>query len=349
MKEAWKISVIVPVYNAETYLRECLDSIVAQTYRNLEILLINDGSTDGSPEICREYAQKDDRVLFITQENAGAAVARCTGFRCCSGEFVMFVDADDLLCPGICKEAIASIRDCDMLIFEHKMGIHFQLEDRSAALKTEPQYLDCHYREALLASLIGPERQIHWDINLNAVWGKLYRREFLEQQWFERAAGVMIGEDMLLNLQILLNRPNVCVFPEVGYCYRENLTSVVHRYLPNIQESNKRFQDALQMILMDAQKWDAMYSGVEYQRVFGWLQIFSRDIFHPDNPKADREKRNAFTELVDDEAFRTQVDRNQKYFGAVTRCKLILAKNRLYTPLKFLFLLWSRIKTFVGR
>ena len=91
------ISVIVPVYNAEEYLEECLESIKNQTYTNIEVILVNDGSSDGSKEICEQYCEKDNRFKLVNQENQGQSVARNLGVAESVGEFIMFVDSDDVI------------------------------------------------------------------------------------------------------------------------------------------------------------------------------------------------------------------------------------------------------------
>lgn len=90
-----KISVIIPVYNTEKYLKECVESVLAQTYHNLEILLINDGATDSSPQICESYAKQDVRIKLIHKENGGLSDTRNTGIKQCSGDYVLFLDSDD--------------------------------------------------------------------------------------------------------------------------------------------------------------------------------------------------------------------------------------------------------------
>ena len=90
-----KLSVIVPVYNTEKYLRECIDSILAQTFTDFELILVDDGSTDSSGAICDEYAEKDSRIQVIHQQNGGATLARRSGVRCARGEYITFVDSDD--------------------------------------------------------------------------------------------------------------------------------------------------------------------------------------------------------------------------------------------------------------
>ena len=90
-----KVSVIIPVYNVEKYLRECLNSVINQTLKDIEIILVDDGSTDSSLSICQEYAKKDDRIIVLTQQNQGAAVARNNGIKIAKGEYLSILDSDD--------------------------------------------------------------------------------------------------------------------------------------------------------------------------------------------------------------------------------------------------------------
>ena len=113
-----KISIIIPVYNAEKYLAQCIESIIKQTYSNLEIIIINDGSTDRSLEICNFYKENDQRIVVFNQNNSGVSVARNKGLDISNGEFIMFVDADDWLNADfveslykVCEEHVLVIGD----------------------------------------------------------------------------------------------------------------------------------------------------------------------------------------------------------------------------------------------
>ena len=108
--EQSKISIIIPVYNKEAYLERCLDSVLAQTHKSLEVLLIDDGSTDGSPAICEKYAKKDPRIRVLTQENAGASAARNAGIEAAGGDYIGFVDADDWIEPGMYAALLEGIQ-----------------------------------------------------------------------------------------------------------------------------------------------------------------------------------------------------------------------------------------------
>ena len=108
-----KISIIVPVYKVEAYLRECVDSIINQTYKNLEIILVDDGSPDNCPAICDEYALKDERIIVIHQKNGGLSAARNAGLEIATGEYICFVDSDDLIHPQYCEILYNGIHNTD--------------------------------------------------------------------------------------------------------------------------------------------------------------------------------------------------------------------------------------------
>jgi glycosyltransferase involved in cell wall biosynthesis len=110
-----RVSVIVPVYNAESYLRRCLDSILNQSYSDLELVLVNDGSTDGSADICNEYEKKDNRVKFLSQTNQGPALARKYGVENAEGVYVMFVDSDDYIDEGYIYGLISYMNHSDLV------------------------------------------------------------------------------------------------------------------------------------------------------------------------------------------------------------------------------------------
>lgn len=127
-QEKPKISVIVPVYNVENYLSRCVDSLLNQTLRDIEIILVDDGSPDKCPEMCDEYAKMDNRVHVIHKENGGLSSARNEGLKYIKGEYYMFVDSDDWIDTETCKvcyeEIIASESDCLMFSYTKEFGNH---------------------------------------------------------------------------------------------------------------------------------------------------------------------------------------------------------------------------------
>ena len=144
-----KISVIVPIYNAEAYLNRCLDSIINQTYSDLEIILINDGSTDNSLDICLEYASKDKRIVVYNQTNKGISKARNKGIELATGDYIGFVDSDDIISPRMYETLYNLMTDEKCLIAgcqytKFTSSCNFK-EDKNVIVTCLPQfYIACH-------------------------------------------------------------------------------------------------------------------------------------------------------------------------------------------------------------
>ena len=179
------LSIIVPVYNSAHFLPRCLDSICTQTYRNLEIICVNDGSTDGSAAILDEYAARDARIKVIHQENAGVSVARNAGLDTATGEYVTFVDADDWLEPDMFEEVL--------LLFDAEtdiVGVGVRI-DGDIEWKTE---LETYFR-AMPRVKTTLKTELYESLNVS-LWNKVYRRSLIEQNDILFPAGVAYGEDL---------------------------------------------------------------------------------------------------------------------------------------------------------
>lgn len=198
-----KISIIVPVYNVGKYLRRCIDSILAQSFPDFELLLIDDGSTDNSGEICDEYASKDLRIKVFHKENGGVSSARNVGLDNVCGEWVAFIDADDEI-----KEGYLNIRkeyqNSDVIIKPYCL---IRTDDNCKPKYQKPRIL--RGRDAIFRYYVRKRN--------NALWDKLIRRELIGSSRFN--VNVSIGEDFLFFLGVLPN-VKVLAFDNVGaYCY----------------------------------------------------------------------------------------------------------------------------------
>lgn len=184
------ISIIVPVYNAEQFLDDCIESLIHQSYQDIEIILVDDGSTDSSPDICDWHSLHDSRVKVIHQNNAGQSAARNAGLRIATGQFVTFVDSDDWVDTDFCGALLDIIGDGDLAICSHQ-----EVYKRGGQLKiTESTPTIVHLdNEALWQEIFGR-------LN-NAVWNKLYRRDLLEGINFP--LNMYHGEDLLFNLEYI--------------------------------------------------------------------------------------------------------------------------------------------------
>ena len=221
------ISIIVPIYNVENYLRMCLDSIQNQTYKNFECLLINDGSPDNSAEICREYAAKDSRFRYFEKENGGVSSARNLGMKCANGDYITFVDPDDWLDPDYLEILYLKMMeyDADVAIATYKK---YSVSDRCYYFHVLDQdyYEKIYTGDELLAEL--PYRE-SFDSTFNVSWGKLFKRSLLYSLVFNEQR--VMGEDLEFNFKVFL-RLNKCLYIHKPlYNFRRHDSSACARML----------------------------------------------------------------------------------------------------------------------
>lgn len=230
-----KLSIIVPVYNTAPWLRRCLDSICSQSYSELEILCVNDGSTDNSAQILEEYAAKDARIKIFTQKNAGLSAARNTGLNHATGEWVTGVDSDDYLCPGIYEQCIAHCSErVDMVFFgvrvETVEGKEFNND--YFALPEAGEY-------ELPPALAGELNACFWD--------KLWRRSMLTAHNLQFPVG-LVHEDEALFWTAMPYVRRVAMCPSIGYTYLLREGSITNGCSIAIEKRTERHMRILEYI-----------------------------------------------------------------------------------------------------
>lgn len=220
----YDVSVIVPVYNVENYLEECLDSICNQTLSNIEIICVNDGSTDNSLNILNDYAKKDDRIRIISQPNQGLAASRNNGLKEASGKYIYFIDSDDYI-DLTCLEKLvgnALSNDSDVVLFKFQMVDDFKnLHKRGVAFKIDDIFGEIDYDNFTFTY-----RDVKKHV-MNSAFSaclKLYRREFFDS--YEFPVGLSF-EDVPVHVEVMLNA-KMSFVPEFLYNYRSNPTSILN-------------------------------------------------------------------------------------------------------------------------
>lgn len=224
------ISVIIPAYNVEKYIRKCLDSILEQSYKNLEIILIDDGSKDCSGYICDEYARLDNRITVIHQENQGVSVARNKGLNIATGSYVAFIDADDYVEKLYLEKLYNAMIEnnvemtcCGFIRSGKKNEVY--IEDY---LSTNE--IDDWYNLVLCNNNIG-----------GYLWGKLFCKKYIELGNIEFYSGLRIGEDMLWLVQYFKLISRACYVPEALYYYRLNEASALQNSIARKEFNTNNF------------------------------------------------------------------------------------------------------------
>ena len=227
-----KVSVIIPVYKVENYLDKCVASIVEQTYTNLEIILVDDGSPDRCPQICNEWARKDSRIRVIHKENGGLSDARNAGLAIASGSYICFVDSDD----WVSRDYIEIMHTTLIREGADIAAINFLKVDEQG--QPFPRVPD----ETMAAGMYSGRELLLESFRLNAPrtafvvsWAKLYRKELFDQLRFPKGK---LNEDEFVFFPLYLSAKKVACVEDIGYYYLQRSSSIMGQGL-----SEKRLQD----------------------------------------------------------------------------------------------------------
>ena len=302
MEQKKLITIVVPVYNCEECLPRCLDIIVAQTYPILEILLIDDGSLDGSGAICDRYAAQDARVKVIHIENAGVSNARNLGIKSATGDYIAFVDADDYIDPAMyekmLKKALAD--DSDLVFCSYS-----QFNEECVIPDVEPQVKVFTEKRELDRLVCGSRKERI----MGSVWRTLCKRAYISNFCFDTS--VILGEDQLLVLEMMMGTTRGSCVPEPLYhYYHQNKTNHL-KYINNKKyySSQQRLTEKMVALfeacgrqdLAKYRKWETYTSTVKMlMRCEDWkarVSILQNNAFWPglntaENFRAHREKNH---------------------------------------------------------
>lgn len=211
-----KISIIVPVYNIGVYIEDCIKSILLQNYPNFEAIFINDGSNDNSPEIISKYCELDDRFTLVNIENRGVTKARLEGFRYSSGDFILFLDGDDVLLVNALQSFVDSFKPSVDVVISG-----FNKIDESGVV-----YDKFVYPGSLLNKL--QFRDFIFNLGFEGVpWGRMFRREVIDDSVFDIDREISLNEDALMNLLISIKVRQVKIIDFATYGYRTRSNSAI--------------------------------------------------------------------------------------------------------------------------
>ena len=309
-----KVSVIIPVYNIEEYVERCLMSVVNQTYYNLEIIVVNDGSKDNSLEICEKISRSDKRIQIITQPNGGLSAARNTGLKNASGKYVMFVDGDDWIDLHCIESAVSNIADSDIFIFS------FVREYKNKTVPT--QIFDNDYLEfkgetlnGLVRRLVGPisneMKRPHKIEDLNPAWNKLYKTDLIKEIKFVNTKEIGT-EDLWYNI-LAFSKSKKIIFKNVLlYHYnKENENSLTRKFNEFLLPRWKTLYKYIREYISQANFQDDIYYKALNNRIVINLLALSRNIVNSNLSK--NRKYNELKKLLSDELYVGAFDKFEFY------------------------------------
>lgn len=208
------ISIIVPIYNVDRYLEKCIESLKNQTYKNLEIILINDGSTDNSEQICRKEEKQDNRIVFINKKNGGAASAKNEGLKIAKGDYITFVDSDDFIEADMIEYMVNTIKKYNSDIVQCSFTNLYKDTEKFTYDKIVEQKISSKdFLELFLTK---------WDSSL--FWNKLFKREVIENVFFKEGRCI---DDEFFTYKCVINSENIVTSNKIVYNYRMRKSGVM--------------------------------------------------------------------------------------------------------------------------
>lgn len=334
MKKLPFFSIIVPVYQSKDFLMKCVANIQQQTFKNIEIILVDDGSTDGSANLCDELAAIDKRIVVIHKQNGGASSARNVGIKNSKGKWIIFVDSDDIVSEVMCENFFKYIKqsktnDFIACNFAPNKGqlirttsynhIILDLEsvEQNENLVNCMLLLDYHNFSLNFRNAFGN------NVVLNSPCAKAYSYQFIKRKKILFHTNVKYAEDMLFNIEILINGAKGIYVNDAVYFYNKNFNSATRRnYVPGIIENYVAYKKIVEDIITNNKLYQ-LQLGLNAYCICSAVWVLPADVFSPNN--TIWESKNRFLKVVDSEDFSQLI--NPKI---LTETKGVLSKSVLY-------------------
>lgn len=258
------ISIIVPVYNVEKYLRRCLDSLINQTHKNIEIILVNDGSKDNSLQIMKEYQRNDSRIIIIDKVNEGVSVARNTGINAASGKYIGFVDPDDWIELNMYENMFKTIEKYDCSIAFCNFTKDRKIKSTVKKLKIKKNVLGkLDIINELIGNMIGINDFPKYHYIMGCVWRCLYKNEFIKKNNLHFKPNITVMEDLLFTIESLIYCDKVCIDRGIYYHYMINKSSTLHKYNKKMWVDLVKVHNMLESLLREADLADIMQNRLD--------------------------------------------------------------------------------------
>lgn len=306
------VSIIIPVYNAEANLHDCLTSVLNQSYRNIEVILINDGSTDLSGEICDDYAKTDSRLKVIHQENSGPSYARNTGINRAVGDYVQFVDSDDWIEPTMTRKLVEAMNQNVRLIICGYTSIS-RNNDKTSFIPA----IEGVYQKSEFMLHFG---NLYKHILLPSPCNKLYDAALIRDYDIRFSESLTMGEDLLFNIDYLNHCHRINIIPDSLYNYRlasnNSLTRNFNKDL--FQNQQTLYQDVREFLIKNNcyTSENKYYLNVIYANS---IVNCLTNLFHQNSGLSSKQKRKQITTIISED----HVIQNSAYFNDSMQARLI--------------------------
>ena len=297
MSEMWKVSFVVPVYNVDKYLDECISSMLTQQNIESEIILVDDGSSDKSRELCAAYAENNTNIIFHMQEHQGASVARNWGIDHATGEWVCFVDSDDYLKENSLENILGATSSEHQIIYADYASI------KESGRMIEHSYRDANeqfnandlvvFHRATLNKRFGRK-----NLSITTPWPKLYRREFLDTYGIRFTPGIKKSQDTLFNFMATHYATSGLYVSQVMYIHRYNPGSLCHGIMEDAPEDMHRQMTIIKDCMAEWGELEKLRQDYYTRGTVYLLKALMLDSLNPLNSGSYRMRRKRFISAV---------------------------------------------------
>lgn len=295
------VSIIIPVYNAEKYLEQCIQSLILINEKKVEFIFVNDGSTDSSKQILEHYEKVDGRIKIVNQSNQGVAVARNKGLEIASRKWISFVDSDDIIDYKVYEEAISKLTDnIELMVIGVCEIIGDEIKQRDCIDKRKFYMVGHDEINIIRVGIIDDDSKVismykKSNINFTAPWAKFYQKRVIREHKVAFPNGINIGEDKIFNYRYLKCIHNMAIYNSCGYIYRINTMSAMQNYKV---DRRKELLETVKCYSIEIEDMDQ----VLYQ--FGirqYLYALKLDICNLKNAKSYKQRKSEAMELRNQE------------------------------------------------
>lgn len=328
------VSVVVPVYNAARTLKKCVNSLTSQIFDDVEILLINNGSTDNSLDVCKEIAGKDSRIKVIDTSEKGVSAARNRGIELATGEYIAFVDADDWIDPDVCKlfADLNAKHNYDLFCYSaqyHKKG----KTTTTHLFGKDIELLSQNQKEELQRKVFAPQAPIFsYKMNTRfagSACGKFYKREILQKNNLRFATETVISEDVLFNTLSLDYFHRIGYTKQCFYHYEQSDGSAQNRYRPNSDKYFVFIIEKIQEWLRKTKKSQHFVDAANCLFVHYLFGVLKEDLFHKNNKVVYTEKLKKLRKILSDDIWNNIIETvKMNYFSTPEKMLIWLLKHK---------------------
>lgn len=335
------VSVIVPIYKIpEQFLRKCIESIINQEFKNIEIILVDDESPDNCGEICEEYRVKDNRIKVIHQKNQGVSVARNSGIDIAEGEWIAFVDADDWIEPNYIKKFYdMSLKSNSDILMCASYVNYSSREVKNAFFKEKVLEEQGNGKDRFILQFLC--NKIYNDnlstADIGAPWGKIYRREFLVSTGLKFNPKLIRMQDNIFNLHAFQNASQLYYQEEYLYHYRKSEFSGFSRFTPNIIKYYELVFKELDEFIIRYKKSNEFNIAKNIKIVKSIYVYCKMYFFHKDNEKSKKDVNKEIKDLLEQDLYKNAIEMVEfNYLSKLERVFVICLKYKMINTIRFM-------------